>query len=128
MFHRFYFPGILVGPYLDFPEYMELINETMFQHAHVKATLKAGHRLPPGRKRAAYTKMIMGLIYLGAFVVLGGKYNYSISLTDEFAKMSLLKRSVGPYVVYQHTYAPLVSLCTSSVVLLNAPNIMPSGL
>ena len=94
MFHRFYFPGILVGPYLDFPEYMELINETMFQHAHVKDTLKAGHRLPAGRKRAAYTKMVMGLIYLGAFVVLGGKYNYSISLTDEFAKMPLLKRYV----------------------------------
>ena len=102
MFHRFYFPRILVGPYLDFPEYMELINETMFQHAHVKATLKVGHRLLAGHKRAAYTKMIMGLIYL-AFVVLGGKYNYSISLTDEFAKMSLLKRCVGPYVIYQRS-------------------------
>ena len=97
------------------------------EHAHVKATLKVGHRLLTGHKRAAYTKMIMGLIYL-AFVVLGGKYNYPISLTDEFAKMSLLKRCVGPYVIYQHTYAPLASLCTSSVVRLNAPNIMPSGL
>jgi len=29
MFHRFYFPGILVGPYLNFPEYMELLNENM---------------------------------------------------------------------------------------------------
>ena len=34
--HRFYFSGILVGPYLDFFEYMELITEHMFQHAHVK--------------------------------------------------------------------------------------------
>jgi lysophospholipid acyltransferase len=92
--HSFYFPGILVGPYLDYPEYMELINETMFQHAHVKATLKKGHRLPPGRKRAAYSKMFMGLVYLGAFVVLGGKYNYGISLKDDFVKMSLLKRYV----------------------------------
>ena len=56
---------------------MELITEPMFQHAHVKATHKAG------RKLVAYTKMVVGLIYLGAFVVLGGKYNYSISLTDE---------------------------------------------
>jgi len=39
--------------------------------------------------------MVMGFIYLGAFVVLGGKYNYSISLTDEFAKTPLLKRYVG---------------------------------
>ncbi|KAF8960202.1 endoplasmic reticulum protein [Flammula alnicola] len=90
--YSFYFPGILVGPYLDYPEYMELINETMFQHAHVKATLKAGRRLPPGRKRAAYSKMFMGLVYLGAFVVFGGKYNYAVSLKDDFVKMSLLKR------------------------------------
>jgi lysophospholipid acyltransferase len=91
---------------------MELINETMFQHAHVKATLKAGRRLPPGRKRAAYTKMVMGLIYLGAFVVLGGKYNYSVSLTDEFARMPLLKRYVECWVFdtvlmrYQHRSLP----------------------
>ena len=91
-FTSFYFPGILVGPYLDFTEYMELINETMFQHAHVKASLKEGRRLPPGRKRAAYTKMVMGLLYLGTFVFLGGKWNYTVSLTDDFMKMSLLKR------------------------------------
>ena len=30
---RFYFPGILVGPYLGFPEYMELTNETTFREA-----------------------------------------------------------------------------------------------
>ncbi|KJA21611.1 hypothetical protein HYPSUDRAFT_140361 [Hypholoma sublateritium FD-334 SS-4] len=92
--YSFYFPGILVGPYLDFPEYMELINETMFQHAHVKATLKDGHRLPAGRKRAAYSKMFMGLVYLGAFVLLGPKYNFSVAMKDEFMKMSLLKRIV----------------------------------
>ncbi|KAF5320661.1 hypothetical protein D9619_001199 [Psilocybe cf. subviscida] len=90
--YSFYFPGILVGPYLDFTEYMELINETMFQHAHVKASLKEGRRLPPGRKRAAYTKMVMGLFYLGTFVFLGTKWNYTVSLTDDFMKNSLLKR------------------------------------
>lgn len=90
----FYFPGILVGPYLDYPEYLELINETMFQHAHVKATVKAGRTLPPGRKRAAYTKMVMGLIYLGAFVVLGPTYNFNVALKPEFAKYSLLQRII----------------------------------
>lgn len=73
---------------------MELINETMFQHAHVKATLKEGRRLPPGRKRAAYTKMFMGLFYLAAFVLLGGKYNFSVALKPEFALMPLWKRFV----------------------------------
>ena len=91
---RFYYPGILVGPYLDFAEYMELINETTFQNALVKAKVKAGRRLPPGRKRAAYTKMFLGLVYLGAFVFYGGKYNYQVALKPEFMKNSLLKRYV----------------------------------
>jgi hypothetical protein len=90
--NRFYFPGILVGPYLDFSEYMEVINETMFQHAHVKATLKAGRTVPRGRKRAAYSKMIMGLLFLGVFVVLGPKYSYKYALKPEFARKSLLHR------------------------------------
>ena len=55
--NSFYFFGILVGPYLDFSEYMELINETTFQNGQVKAKVKPGRRLPPGRKHAAYTKM-----------------------------------------------------------------------
>ena len=71
---------------------MDLINETMFQHAHVKATIRKGRRLPPGRKRAAYSRMVMGLIYLGAFVVFGGTWNYSISLKDWFVQMPLWKR------------------------------------
>ena len=89
---RFYFPGLLVGPYLDFAEYMEVINETMFQHAHVKATFKAGRTVPPGRKRAAYTKMIMGLLLLGTYVIFGPTYNFSVLLKPEFAKQSLLRR------------------------------------
>ena len=92
--NRFYFPGILVGPYLDFSEYMELINETMFQNAQVKAKVKAGRRLPPGRKRAAFTKLFFGLVYLGVFVLYGGTYNYGVALKPEFMKHSLLMRCV----------------------------------
>lgn len=91
-FLSFYFPGILVGPYLDFTEYMDVVNETVFQHAHVKATFKAGRTVPPGRKRAAYTKMVVGLAFLGAFVLFGPTYNFAASLTPEFAKKSFLSR------------------------------------
>ena len=91
---RFYFPGILVGPYLDFSEYMELINETTFQNAQVKAKIKPGRRLPPGRKRAAFTKMFFGLVYLGAFVLYSGKYNFQVALKPEFMKHSLLMRYI----------------------------------
>ena len=91
---RFYFPGILVGPYLDFSEYMDLINETTFENAEIKSKVKPGRRLPPGRKRAAYTKMLSGFVYLGAFVFYSGKYNYQVALKPEFMKHSLLMRYV----------------------------------
>ena len=71
---------------------MELINETTFQSAQVKSKINPGRTLPPGRKRAAYTKMFFGLIYLGAFVLYAGKYNYQVALTPEFMKYSLLMR------------------------------------
>ena len=89
---RFYFPGILVGPYIDFPEYMELINETPFRNVQVKARVKPGRHLPPGRVRAAYTKLFFGLVYLVAFVLYNGKYNYRVALKPEFMKHSLLMR------------------------------------
>jgi lysophospholipid acyltransferase len=36
--------------------------------------------------------MIMGLVFLGIFVVLGPTYNFTIALTPEFAKKSLIAR------------------------------------
>ena len=75
---------------------MDLINETVFQAEHVKSKTKTGRRLPSGRKRTAYTKMLMGLIYLGLFVVLGGTYNFAAALLPSFAKKSLLTRFVSP--------------------------------
>ncbi|KAK7061370.1 MBOAT, membrane-bound O-acyltransferase family-domain-containing protein [Favolaschia claudopus] len=64
--YSFYFPGILVGPYLDFNDYMDLINETLFKK--LKAKGKNGRNVPSGRKRVAYRKMFSGLAYLGIFV------------------------------------------------------------
>ncbi|KAJ6538943.1 endoplasmic reticulum protein [Mycena capillaripes] len=88
--YSFYFPGFLVGPYLDYAEYMDLINETLFKKLAVKG--KNGRNIPSGRKRVAYRKMLFGLAYLGIFVVFTGTWNYSISLTPWFVEQSLLKR------------------------------------
>lgn len=92
--HRFYFPGILVGPYLDLSEYRSLIHETMFDDDKVKERNKHGRKLPSGRKRNAYGKMVMGLIYLGIFVVFGGSNNYSTALTPWFTEHNLFVRCV----------------------------------
>lgn len=90
---RYYFPGVLVGPYLEYADYNELIHETLYDGHEVKGNNK-GRKLPSGRKRVAYRKMVTGLVFLGIFVVFGGTYNYTVVLTDWFAEQSLLYRYV----------------------------------
>lgn len=93
--YAFYFPGILVGPYVEFADYMDLIDGTRFkalekaEDEKFKAVSIPGRLVPRGRKRVAYRKMVMGLIYLGLFVVLGGQYNFGIAVQDWFAERSL---------------------------------------
>lgn len=79
---------MLVGPYLVYADYMDLINETMFKDVKTKP----GRSVPSGRKRIAYRKLITGLVYLGTFVVFGGTYNFSLALTPWFAQKSFLFR------------------------------------
>jgi lysophospholipid acyltransferase len=90
--HSFYFPGILVGPYLDLSEYRNLVGEVIFDDPAVKSKVKHGRKLPPGRKRVAYTKMFMGLLYLGLFVVFGAKHNFSAALEPWFVKENIIVR------------------------------------
>ncbi|KAK2462342.1 hypothetical protein APHAL10511_005648 [Amanita phalloides] len=93
--YAFYFPGILVGPYLDYQEYSDLINETTFKKLEAGDKAKASRLIPNGRKRVAYWKMLTGLIYLGTFVVLGGSHNFAVALTPWFASQPLLYRIVA---------------------------------
>ncbi|KAF5361048.1 hypothetical protein D9756_004493 [Leucocoprinus leucothites] len=67
--YSFYFPSLLIGPYLDF---------TRRIHGLDAFTWEEG---------AAYVKVVMGFAYLGTFVVLGGSWNFSTALKPEFAKM-----------------------------------------
>ncbi|KAH9947320.1 MBOAT, membrane-bound O-acyltransferase family-domain-containing protein [Amylocystis lapponica] len=91
--YAFYFPGVLVGPYVEYANYMALINETIFKVAEKgQANDKTGRRVPKGRKRVAYRKMVTGLAYLGLFVTLGGSYNFAELIQDWFAQKSLLYR------------------------------------
>jgi len=57
---RFFFPGVLVGPYLDFAEYTALIDESLFKGAEGK--MKSGRAVPAGRKRVVYWKMVSSLV------------------------------------------------------------------
>lgn len=65
----FYFPGMLVGPYVVYSDYQALIDETMFKVEGVEGKTKQGMAIPIGRKRVAYRRLIMGLLYLAVYVV-----------------------------------------------------------
>lgn len=93
--NRCFFPGNLVGPYLDYAEYTDLVNETVFKDEAVKSKHNSGRMLPPGRKRAAYTRMIRGLAFLGVFVFFGSSYSYASTLTPGFAKLPYWRRWVS---------------------------------
>ncbi|KAF8556286.1 hypothetical protein OG21DRAFT_675931 [Imleria badia] len=80
----FYFPGVLVGPYLDYASYTSLVDGSLFKS--VECTKPMRRAIPDGRKRAAYRKMLKGLVFLGLFVVLDPFYNFATALTPWFAE------------------------------------------
>ncbi|KAL5508428.1 ALE1 [Sanghuangporus vaninii] len=94
--YSLYFPGFLVGPYLDFASYSSLVDETLFttKKGKEKAITSGSRRVPSGRKRVAYRKMFVGLVFLGLFVTQGGKFNFAVSLQEWFVRKSLLYRLV----------------------------------
>ena len=55
-------------------------------------TLHGNRRMPRGRKRAAYMRLLTGLVVLGAYVTLGPQYNHERMLDSKFAHNSLWYR------------------------------------
>ena len=69
-----------------------MVSEATFKKLETRDKVKARRLIPDGRKRVAYRKMFMGLIFLGVFVVFGGSHNFSAALTPWFASQPLLYR------------------------------------
>jgi lysophospholipid acyltransferase len=93
---RLYFPGILVGPYLDYASYTSLVDESLFKSVEGKSVKPMRRAVPDGRKRVAYRKMLTGLAFLGLFVVLGPSFNFGIAITTQFLEQNLIYRWVTP--------------------------------
>ncbi|KLO10167.1 MBOAT-domain-containing protein [Schizopora paradoxa] len=104
--YAFYFPGFLVGPYLDYASYASLIDESVFKKAEKgdvnekkdsgasALSQKARRLLPDGRKRVAYRKLLTGLVFLGLYVTQIGTFSFEEALKDWFTTKSLLYRIV----------------------------------
>ena len=99
IYFSFFFPGFLVGPYLDYASYIGLINETLFttKKGKEKEIPAGGRRVPKGRKRVGYTKMAIGLGFLGMYVTLIGSFNFEVVLQEWFVKKSLFYRYVQQF-------------------------------
>ena len=91
---RFFFPGVLVGPYLDYAEYRALVDESVFAAHAGNGRTKPGRAIPAGRKRVAYAKMGLGLGFLGLFVVFGGSCHFGVALTPWFVSKGWAYRCV----------------------------------
>ncbi|KAH7904100.1 MBOAT, membrane-bound O-acyltransferase family-domain-containing protein, partial [Hygrophoropsis aurantiaca] len=90
--YSFYFPGILVGPYIDYASYKALIDESLFKSSEGKNNGHSKRAVPSGRKRVAYRKMVTGLLFLGTFVALGPSFYFGIAITPWFVTKGILYR------------------------------------
>ncbi|CDO74287.1 hypothetical protein BN946_scf184663.g8 [Trametes cinnabarina] len=99
--YAFYFPGFLVGPYLTFNEYRALVSGSLYKAAE-KAEEAEGlasdpmpqRLVPRGRKRVAFRKMILGLLFLGIYVVFYPEANYQLTVEDVFEAKRLSSRII----------------------------------
>ncbi len=101
---RFYFPGFLVGPYIDYASYASLIDESVFKKSEKSdinekkgsegdaLSQKSKRLLPSGRKRVAYRKLVTGLAFLGLYVTQIGTFSFEQALHDWFKAKGLLYR------------------------------------
>ena len=90
---RFYFPGTLVGPYTEYATYASLIDGSLFEPREGQGENGVPvKRVPHGRKRVAYNRMLSGLGFLGLFVLFGSKHAYDTVLADAWLQKSFLNR------------------------------------
>ena len=94
--YRFYFPGFLVGPSLEYADYDILIHGTLFKQLEKKDDTGRGSKklIPKGRKRVAYRRMVLGLAMLGTYVTFSGNANLTVTVQDWYMKRGFLYRYV----------------------------------
>ena len=99
---RFYFPGVLVGPTIEYASYDALISEDLYASGPKG---KGGRSVPNGRKRVAYWKMLSGIFFLILFAIYGGKFSYQVVFEEWWPTESIIYRCVLYFGVHsQKTY------------------------
>ena len=94
----FYFPGFLVGPFLEFNAYTSLVDGSLFKVTTESSTgtpaplPRKDRAIPDGRKRVAYRKGAIALVYLVTFILMVGSYHPSAMLKKSFLEKHLWSR------------------------------------
>jgi lysophospholipid acyltransferase len=86
---RFYFPAILVGHSSDLNTYLALTRGTLFNTCKDE---DAKRHVPKGRKRVAYKRGLLGLVFLLTFSALSPLFNYHRILKDEWFTYNVIIR------------------------------------
>ncbi|KYK55868.1 MBOAT family protein [Drechmeria coniospora] len=98
-----FFPSLLAGPAFDYAEYRRWIDTSMFD---VSADVDPAKRPPVRKKRKiprsgtpAVLKALRGLIWIGLYVALAGRFGYMQLLSEQYARHGLLYRIWIMYMV-----------------------------
>jgi len=83
---------LIVGPYLDYAGYIEVVSGSLYEKPSVKTLIELGQQFPPGRRRAALSKFVLGTAFLATFIMFSNDYKYEVVLEDSFLAKPLWKR------------------------------------
>ena len=92
---------MLIGPSFDYATYDSLICKTLYQtpppssgsqNASSSAQAVYANRRPSGRRRVAYLKLVMGLLFLGYYSTYGGQADYERILSPAWERWTWLQK------------------------------------
>lgn len=98
-----FFPSLFAGPSFEYVDYRRWLDTTLFDippgtdPSKVPATRKK--RKIPRSGTPAFKKAVIGLLWIGAFVYLGGIFTTEFVLSDEFLTFGFPRRMLTVYLL-----------------------------
>ncbi|KAJ6109816.1 hypothetical protein N7486_002051 [Penicillium sp. IBT 16267x] len=98
-----FFPSLFAGPSFEYVDYRRWLDTTLFDippgtdPSKVPVTRKK--RKIPRSGTPAFKKAVIGLLWIGAFVYLGGIFNTDLVLSDKFLTYSFPRRMLTVYLL-----------------------------
>ncbi|GJJ07177.1 hypothetical protein Clacol_001377 [Clathrus columnatus] len=121
--------AILVGPSLEYMTYASLIDGSLFASSQ---SGDKGRYVPRGRKRVAYTKLLIGFISLGIYVSFSGSYTFQVASADAWLSKSPFMRIMelqlmGTIERCKYYAVWLLAEVRSTIIIRGFLRILPQG-